>query len=126
MDNLDMSGELLGDTLERIAKINRQLGGNRVTISGVKELLKEAPLANEITIIDLGCGDGDMLRVLADLGRTSGRAFKLIGLDANRYTIEYARGQSENYPEISYQVMDGASLQVNTVCKKLLQHVYKQ
>lgn len=106
MDDLDMSGELLGDTLERIAKINRQLGGNRVTISGVKELLQDVPIRDEMTIIDLGCGDGDMLRVIADLGRSSGRLFKLIGLDANAYTVDFARNKSRAYPEISYQVMD--------------------
>jgi len=35
MDDLDMSGELLIDTLDRIAQINRWLGGNKLTLSGL-------------------------------------------------------------------------------------------
>ncbi len=106
MDDLEMTGELLGNTLEHLAKINRQLGGNQVTLSGVKQLLSGIPSNKEVTFIDLGCGDGDMLRIIADLGRNSGRKFKLIGLDANAYTIAYAKGQSKDYPEISFMKMD--------------------
>lgn len=106
MDDLEMTGDLLGNTLDRLAIINRQLGGDRVTISGVKALLKDIPKAREITFIDLGCGDGAMLRVLADVGRKAGRSFKLIGLDANEYTIAHARSCSKDYPEVSFQKMD--------------------
>ena len=106
MDDLEMTGDLLGDTLKRLATINRLLGGNRVTVSGVEQLVKDTSKTDEVTIIDLGCGDGDMLRILADYGRKSGRRFKLIGLDANAFTIGYARAQSEDYPEITYQEMD--------------------
>lgn len=106
MDDLEMTGDLLGDTLDRLAIINRQLGGNRVTTSGVEALLKDIPRSREITFIDLGCGDGDMLRVLADVGRKAGRSFKLIGLDANEYTIAHARSCSKDYPELSFQQMD--------------------
>jgi len=106
MDDLEMTGELLGNTLEHLAKINRQLGGNQVTVSGVKRLLSGIPSNKEVTFIDLGCGDGDMLRIIADLGRNLGRKFKLIGLDANAYTIAYAKAQSKDYPEISFMKMD--------------------
>jgi 2-polyprenyl-3-methyl-5-hydroxy-6-metoxy-1,4-benzoquinol methylase len=106
MDDLDMTGELLRNTLDLLAKINRQLGGNRVTVSGVKRLLSGTSLSKEVTIVDFGCGDGDMLRILADMLRQSGRPFKLIGLDANAYTIAYAKAQSKDYPEISFLQMD--------------------
>ncbi len=106
MDDLEMTGDLLGDTLDRLAIINRQLGGDRVTTSGVKAMLKDIPISREITFIDLGCGDGAMLRILADVGRKAGRSFKFMGLDANEYTIAHARSCSKDYPEISFQQMD--------------------
>lgn len=113
MDDLQMTGDLLGDTLDKLAIINRQLGGDRVTTSGVEALLKDIPLSREITFIDLGCGDGSMLRLLADIGRKAGRSFKFIGLDANAYTVAHARSCSKNYPEVSFQQMDVFSSQMH-------------
>jgi 2-polyprenyl-3-methyl-5-hydroxy-6-metoxy-1,4-benzoquinol methylase len=34
----------------------------------VKELIANNPKTTEITIVDVGCGNGDMLRTLADYG----------------------------------------------------------
>lgn len=107
-----MTGDLLGNTLEHLARINRQLGGDHVTVSGVEQLISGVPRTEIITIIDLGCGDGNMLRILADMGRKTGRKFKLIGLDANAYTIEYARARSKGYHEITYLEMDVFSNQM--------------
>ena len=39
MDDFDMSGETLIKTLDIIAKINRVLGGNMLTLNGVKKLV---------------------------------------------------------------------------------------
>jgi len=102
MDDFSMEGELLKRTLDQIALINKWLGGNSVTINGLQKLWKDLPLEQEITIVDLGCGNGDMLRVVANLARKKGRKVKLIGIDANNFTINYARQQSVNYKEISY------------------------
>ncbi len=102
MDDFSMEGDLLQRTLDQIAWINKWLGGNRVTIDGLEKLWQDIPLAQEITIVDLGCGNGDMLRVVADLAREKGRNVELIGIDANKFTIDYARKLSIDYQEIRY------------------------
>ena len=106
MDDLSMEGEMLRQTLDKIAQINQRLGGNQATISGLDTLLKTESKNTVISIIDLGCGSGDMLRAVADFGRKNNFIFKLTGIDANEYTINYARKLSANYPEISYIKMD--------------------
>jgi 2-polyprenyl-3-methyl-5-hydroxy-6-metoxy-1,4-benzoquinol methylase len=58
------SGDELRDALDKIAKINQLLGGNKLTLLGVKELIADNPKTAEITIVDVGCGNGDMLRTL--------------------------------------------------------------
>ena len=108
MDDLDMSGDLLIHTLDKLAHINKWLGGNAVTLSGLKTLLEHVD-RKEIKIIDLGCGNGDMLRQLAKFGRKNNYKFKLLGLDANQATINYAIELSVDYPEISYIKQDVAS-----------------
>lgn len=106
MDNLSMEGEMLRKTLDEIAALNKGLGGNQATINGLHSLLKTESKDAVISIIDIGCGNGDMLRTVADYGRKNNFSFKLTGIDANDYTVNYARKLSEDYPEINYVKMD--------------------
>ena len=106
MDDLDMTGELLIDTLDRIAQINRYLGGNKLTLSGLKEVLPGLSTEKVYTIVDLGCGNGDMLRKIADFGKKKGIQFKLIGVDANKTTSQYAKVLSEKYDNIEFHHLD--------------------
>lgn len=106
MDDLTLEGSLLRDTLDKIATINRFLGGNNVTLSGLKKMLKNYPKDKLVTIIDLGCGNGDILRDIAKLGSKLGYSFKLIGIDANADTIAYARELSKAYSELSFEQID--------------------
>ena len=103
MDDFLLEGEELRDALDKIASINQFLGGNQLTLQGVKKLIntKEA-----ITIVDVGCGNGDMLRALADYGNKNNYNFNLIGIDANAFTIDYAIKLSKEYPNISYKCED--------------------
>lgn len=106
MDDFTISGELLWKTLDQIAKINRWLGGNSITLNGLKKIVKNESKNKTVTIIDLGCGNGDMLRAVANYGRKEGYNFNLIGIDANEYTVNYAKKKSQNYTEISYLQQD--------------------
>src|ERR1700712_2486594 len=100
MDNFSMKGEPLHEALDKIAKINQFLGGNKLTLDGIKELLAAAQTEREFTIIDLGCGNGDMLRMVADYAENNNLHFKLTGVDANPFTVSYAKELSIHYPNI--------------------------
>lgn len=106
MDNFAMEGEILRDALDKIAKINQLLGGNLLTLQGVQELTANIPKSKGITIVDIGCGNGAMLRTLADYGLKNKLNFQLIGVDANNFTINHAQKLSENYPNIRYRCQD--------------------
>lgn len=106
MDDFAMEGAILREALDKIAKINQLLGGNRLTLQGVAELIASIPKSSEITIVDVGCGNGDMLRTLAEYGLKNNLNFRLIGIDANNFTINHAQKLSEDYPNISYSCED--------------------
>jgi len=106
MDDFSMKGEILRDALDKIASINQLLGGNSVTLQGVKILLKNHDPKKEFRIVDIGCGNGDMLRTLADYAKKHQLNFKLTGIDANEFTISHARTLSANYANISYECFD--------------------
>ena len=102
MDDFSIDGTMLHDTLDKLATINKLLGGNGVTLNGLKILLKNQPKDRLITIIDLGCGGGDILRTIAKYGKKEGYNFQLIGVDANRSATEYAGKLSVNYENIQF------------------------
>jgi len=130
MDDFSMKGELLRDTLDKLGSINKWLGGNRITLNGIKQLLKSKSKAKTYTIIDLGCGHGDILRLVAEYGRKNGFRFNLIGIDANEDAIDYATALSVDYPEITFQKLDIFStafqnLEYDIVLSTLFLHHFK-
>jgi len=106
MDDFLMEGAELEKALGKIATINQVLGGNSITITCVKRLLKNIDPKKTIRIADMGCGNGDMLRKLALLGRGKKLNFQLIGIDANAHTIRHATALSQGFDEISYKCAD--------------------
>ena len=106
MDDFEMEGEVLRDALDKIAKINKLLGGNKLTLQGVQYLLKSFSKTDEIVIVDVGCGNGDMLRNLAEFALENKLNFRLIGIDANNFTVTHATKLSSSYSNISYNCQD--------------------
>ena len=130
MDDLDYKGPILHDALDKLAKINHWLGGNRVTINGLKKILKHHPKSKPLTIIDLGCGGGDILRDISNFGKKNGYQFQLIGIDANSNTVEYANKLSHNY-DIDFKAIDIFSegfkaLEYDVVIATLFFHHFKE
>lgn len=106
MDDFSLAGDHLRVNLDILASINKWLGGNKVSLDGIRKLVKEIPKDRELVIVDLGCGNGDMLRRVAKLGKKLGYQFKLIGIDANNDSIQYARLLSLSYANISFLKMN--------------------
>lgn len=106
MDDFSLQGEELRDALDQIARINQLLGGNKTTLHGIKKLLNQSDKNKTITIADIGCGNGDMLRMLAKFGQKNKLNFELIGIDANDFTINYAKTLSTEYSNIEYKCVD--------------------
>ena len=106
MDDFSIGGDLLRDTLDKLENINRWLGGNKVTVNGLKKLLKNHPKEQEVSIVDIGCGHGDILRDVAKFGRKNGYRMNLLGVDANSTAIQYAIELSAEYPEVHFKTED--------------------
>lgn len=106
MDDFSMDNEGLVTALDDIARINQLLGGNSVTLEGVQYLIKDFPKDKIITIMDFGCGSGDMLRMLSKFGRENNLKFQLIGIDANEATIRHAENCSTEFDNITYLAED--------------------
>jgi len=106
MDNIDFKGVEMHNLLNDLRFVNKLLGGNKTTINGLKTILKNHPKNKEITILDIGCGDGEMLRICANYGKKNGFIFKCIGVDFNRNILNLAEEKSVNYSNIYFQKLD--------------------
>lgn len=106
MDDFSMDNDGLVTALNDIARINQLLGGNSVTLDGVQHLIKDLPKDQTITIMDFGCGSGDMLRMLSKFGAENNLKFQLIGIDANEATIRHAEKCSTDFENITYLAED--------------------
>ncbi|MFB9079317.1 methyltransferase domain-containing protein [Flavobacterium procerum] len=115
MDDFSLQGEELRAALDQIARINQLLGGNNLTLHGIKKLLQQTDTLQTITLADIGCGNGDMLRMLAKFGSKNNLKLKLIGIDANIFTINYAETLSNEYSNIEYKCMDIFSEEFKTL-----------
>ena len=93
MDDLKIDGEVVPKTLKELEIINKVLGGNNVTINGIKQLIKGSQNGSPIHITDMGCGGGDMLKLIAKWARKNGHEVQLFAslssaaryLSATRY-----------------------------------------
>lgn len=106
LDSFDIHGPEMEVMLDDLKTVNKILGGQHVTLQGIALLLKNFTKDKTITILDIGCGDGEMLRKIAEFGKERSFQFKLIGIDGNEHIIKIAEEKSITYPNISFHVKD--------------------
>ncbi len=108
MDDLTCAGEVVDQTLRELDIINQWLGGNRVTLEAIWALIgkRDAAQIAPITLADLGCGSGEILKRIAEFGRENKIHMKLVGIDANPNIVKFARRNCSSYPEITFEVLD--------------------
>lgn len=112
MDDLNFSGPVMDQTLKELEVINTLLGGNHVTLDGLKKLIGSK---KTVTIVDVGCGGGDMLRLIRKWCCRRGVEAKLIGIDANPAIVGFARNNSKPEDRIDYHSIDIFSEQFNKI-----------
>lgn len=113
MDNLLCDGPVVSQTLAELDVINRLLGGNQISLQAFKGLIKDR--TEPIHLVDLGCGSGDLIKIMADLCRKKGIPATFTGIDANPNIIAYAENHTRNYPEISYRCINVLSEEFQTL-----------
>lgn len=106
MDDLHCSGEVVDQTLRELEVINTWLGGNQVTINGIAKLFENIDQSKEVTLVDVGCGGGDLLRLIDRWVKKKNKKMKLIGIDANPNIIAFARNNLKDLPHIEFKDID--------------------
>ncbi|NLR93613.1 methyltransferase domain-containing protein [Flammeovirga agarivorans] len=96
LDQPDIPTPDLYQNLKELHTINTLLGGYQVMLKGVEYFLQKYP-QKEVTILDIGSGGGDTLKVIH---QQFGKKFKLklIGVDLKGDCINYSRENCKDLP----------------------------
>ena len=103
MDDLACDGPVLDQTLKELKTINKLLGGNHVTTDGLSKIITQYPQAS-YTVADIGCGGGDMIRVMANWASNEKVDLQFIGVDANPNTIEFAKNRLADLKNVDFLI----------------------
>jgi SAM-dependent methyltransferase len=103
MDQPDVPQEEIRQALRELEVINKWLGGYNVIFDALKKAnWNKQPL----TIMDLGCGGGDILRAIARWAELKEMQVNLVGVDRNPLILDFAREHSSEFSNIAFRQMD--------------------
>lgn len=105
MDNLLCEGEVVEQTLKELENINYLLGGNYVTLDGIDKLTRE-DINRVYSIVDVGCGSGDILRLIYKWAAKKKLNVRLTGIDANPFIAQFAKEHTPRNWDIEFKAQD--------------------
>ena len=108
LDDFALSGNALEKNLQNLSLANRFLGGNALIFKALQQVLHEQPylMQQTLSIADLGCGGGDILRTVAQWAYQESLPCELTGIDANPMSIQFAKTQSYRFHNINYDTLN--------------------
>lgn len=131
MDGCGVDENTLRKVLNDLNRTNSLLGGNRITVNGVERLILEYHQVS-YTILDMGCGNGSMLRQIVKLGKRLGVTIDAIGIDLSEKGLDIAKAASGDFPEIRYLKRDILALAPDDLqcdillCTLTMHHFYDE
>jgi len=126
LDDADMQPDELALVLRDLARFNGAMLGHWPVISWLRRAMRRIPHGEPLTLLDVGCGYGDLLRAMRRWSRRAGVPLRLIGLDLSPETIRIAQQATEAEDEIEYRAGDMFEFQpampVDVVVSSLTTH----
>ena len=95
--------------LHEIAFINRYFGDARALKQSLLSEIETNDL-REFSVLDVGCGSGELLRSISDFALRSDRQARLVGIDINPISSTLTHEWSENYSDVISVQGDALSL----------------
>ncbi|CAN5809393.1 class I SAM-dependent methyltransferase [soil metagenome] len=96
LDSDDIPFADIKKNMQELNTINSLLGGHKITVDGLQELVGNK---KEITVCEIGCGGGDNLAAISKILHKKNMHYKCIGIDIKKECIDFAKQNSANtYP----------------------------
>jgi SAM-dependent methyltransferase len=125
MDGGIGSFELFDESLKQIEAVNHLTLGYRPMLSWVDRQL-QSPELRPVTILDVGCGRGDLLRRIWSLARKKTVTVRLTGVDIDSWSAPAARQATPEYMGIDYRIGNVFDMDIEAdfvVCSHVTHHM---
>lgn len=125
MDGGIGSFELFDESLKQIEAVNHLTLGYRPLLSWVDRQL-QSPEPRPVTILDVGCGRGDLLRRIWSLARKKKVTVRLTGVDIDSWSAPAARQATPEYMGIDYRIGNVFDMDIEAdfiVCSHVTHHM---
>jgi 2-polyprenyl-3-methyl-5-hydroxy-6-metoxy-1,4-benzoquinol methylase len=106
MDTEPVSFESFRDCLRDLEWLTRWSMGYRPTLRWIARAARRLPPGSTLSVLDVGCGYGDMLRRIARWGAQTGVPLELTGVDLNPWSARAAREATAPDDAIRYETSD--------------------
>ena len=108
MDRPDCNPELLSNTYAQFAGINRLLSGwEKIYRQHLKPVFEQK--SGRSTVLDIGCGGGDIIRMLHGLCRQDGLQVSFTGIDPDERALHFVDNLKE-HPDIQFSAVTSQDL----------------
>jgi ubiquinone/menaquinone biosynthesis C-methylase UbiE len=100
LDKGDYTAEEYEGCIVELQRVNRWLGDARALRDSLLREIEKLNL-HRFSVLDVGAGSGELLRVIADWARRNGRKAQLTGLELNTRSASAIAEREITFPEIS-------------------------
>jgi SAM-dependent methyltransferase len=106
LDGTDINPVELESVLRDLARFNQAFLGHYPILGWLGRAFKAAPKGAPLTVVDVGCGYGDLLRAIRNWSRKRGLKLELLGIDLSPETIRIAQAATNAADRIEFRVMN--------------------
>jgi 2-polyprenyl-3-methyl-5-hydroxy-6-metoxy-1,4-benzoquinol methylase len=103
LDGAELNAADLERVLRDLATFNQMFLGHYPVLRWLDQAVRAAGNGGPLTLVDVGCGYGDLLRAIRRWSRRRNLDFNLLGIDLNPETIRIARAATDVADRIDYQ-----------------------
>jgi 2-polyprenyl-3-methyl-5-hydroxy-6-metoxy-1,4-benzoquinol methylase len=106
LDGADLDPDELEAVLRDLATFNQVFLGHYPLLRWLGQAVRAAGHGAPLTLVDIGCGYGDLLRAIRRWSRRRKLDLNLIGVDLNPETIRIAQAATDAADLIDYKAVD--------------------
>jgi ubiquinone/menaquinone biosynthesis C-methylase UbiE len=100
LDKGDYTAEEYEGCIVELQRVNHWLGDAGALKDSLLRQIEKLDLQS-FSVLDVGAGSGELLQVIADWARTSGRKARLTGVELNARSTEAIAERTKSFPEIT-------------------------
>jgi SAM-dependent methyltransferase len=110
MDRTDNTPSDLEGALDDIRLVNRFLRGSKILVAAVRPFFRSLSAGETLRVLDVGTGGADLPLDLVAGARRFGRSIRVVAVDRDPVTLDYARRKTAGIPEIEVLPADAFEL----------------